>query len=55
LRIAAKFPQLGDEKTAITQGWSAHQNPVFYQEIGKNPTDLIEIAFSALKRRYALG
>ena len=55
LRIAAKFPQLGEEKTAIMQGWSAYQNPAFYREIGKNPEALLESAYQALQSKYSLG
>ena len=55
LRIAAKFPQLGEQRDAITQGWSAHQNPAFYKEIGKDPVALIERAFEALIARYNLA
>lgn len=55
LRIASKFPQLGNEKTAIMQGWSAYQNPAFYREIGKNPDELMALAYASLKSKYQLS
>jgi hypothetical protein len=54
LRIAAKFPQLGAEKVAITTAWAAHQSPDFYREIGKDPTELIAAGIEALRARYDL-
>lgn len=55
LRIAARFPDLGDERNAIQQGWAAHQRPEFYREIGKRPEELIEVGLAALVRKYRLG
>lgn len=54
LRIAAKFPQLGEHKEAITRAWAAIQNPQFYRDIGKEPDALIEEGVEALKARYHL-
>lgn len=54
LRIAAKFPQLGAEKEAITRAWAAVKNPAFYREIGRNPEELIEAGRAALACRYGL-
>lgn len=55
LRIAAKFPQLGTHKQAISTGWAAHQSPEFYREIGRDPAALIQAAFDAIADRYKLG
>lgn len=52
LRIAAKFPSLGDERDAIKRAHEAHANPAFYQQIGKDPEALIAAGIAALKRRY---
>lgn len=55
LRIAARFPQLGDEKEPITRAWAAYNNPDFYRSIGQNPLALIDAGIDAIKRRYNLS
>lgn len=52
LRIAAKFPQLGEEKEAITRAWNAIQSPDFYREIGKDPEAMIADGIESIRRRY---
>jgi len=52
LRIAAKFPQLGDQKNAIRDGHEAFVRPQFYRQLGKDPAALIERAKLALTERY---
>ena len=52
IRLANKFPRLGDHKEPITRAWGAIQNPDFYRQIGQNPDDLIDLGISALKERY---
>lgn len=54
LRIAAKFPRLGDHKEAITKGWAAHTNPDFYRQIGLDPDLLITHGIAAMAERYEL-
>lgn len=54
LRVAARFPQLGDEKEAITRAWAAVGNPAFYRELGQDPDALFRLGIDALRRRYAL-
>jgi hypothetical protein len=54
LRIAAKVPQLGDEKADITRAWGAIQNPDFFRQLGKDPERLIELGVLALRRRYKI-
>lgn len=54
LRIAARFPRLGEHKEAITRAWAAIQSPAFYAEIGQDPGQLIEAGIDALKARYSL-
>ena len=53
LRIAARFPQLGEHKNAITQGWAAHTNPGFYSQLGKDPAALVIAGIVAVHARYA--
>lgn len=55
LRIAAKFPQLGAEKEAITRAWQAIQSPGFYREVGKDPDELIRAGVAAIRTRYKIG
>src|SRR5271165_6894212 len=52
LALAAKFPQLGDERAAITRGHEAGTRANFYRQIGKDPDELIRLGIEALKRRY---
>ena len=54
LRMAARFPRLGNQKTEITQAWAAANNPGFYRQLGKNPEELIETGITALMQRYEL-
>lgn len=54
LRIAAKFPRLGEHKEAIQRAWAAYQNPKFYQQIGRDPARLIKQGVEAMKERYDL-
>lgn len=52
LRIAAKFPILGQHKEAIQRGWQALQRPDFYLAIGQEPAELITDGVRALQERY---
>lgn len=54
LKVAAKFPQLGNEKVAITRAWEAIARPDFMRQIGKDPDALISAGVAALKARYSL-
>ncbi|MCA1776057.1 MAG: hypothetical protein LC676_10740 [Loktanella sp.] len=54
LRIAARFPQLGDHKEAIVRAHEAHANARFYRQLGKDPDALIAEGIDALKTRYDL-
>lgn len=54
LRIAARFPRLGEHRDAITKGWAAHQNPDFYRQLGVDPEPLVCEALLAIKQRYKL-
>jgi hypothetical protein len=53
LRFAAKLTCLGDRRDTIQTAWSAHQNPAFYSDLGKNPEDLLQAGFSALRELIA--
>ena len=54
LRIAAKFPELGDERTAILRAHGAIGNASFYAQLGQEPAALIAEGIAALQRRYNL-
>lgn len=54
LRIAARFPQLGDHKAAIKRAHEAFENGHFYRQIGKDPEALIAEGIAALRVRYRL-
>lgn len=54
LRIAAKFPILGDDKADITRGWAAYQAPGFYREIGRDPAKLVQLGVDAVRARYGI-
>lgn len=52
LRIAAKFPDLGEQKARITRGHQARLRPDFYKEIGHDPDALYADALKAMTERY---
>ena len=54
LRIAAKFPRLGEHHERITRGWAAHTNPDFYASMGENPHELVADGLLAVAERYGL-
>lgn len=53
IKIASKFPNLGEHKNEIKTAKDAMFVPSFYEQIGKNPKDLIAIGVDAIKVRYA--
>lgn len=55
LRIAARFPDLGDHAAAIVRAHEAGHNPRFYRSLGKDPEALIAAGIAALKERYKLA
>jgi hypothetical protein len=54
LKIAAAFPQLGDEKAAITRAWAALQNPAFYEGIGQDPAALVCTGIAAIRCKWQI-
>jgi len=52
LRIAAKFPQLGDERKAITLANECFSNPRFYQQVGVNIDQAIADGVKCLGAKY---
>lgn len=54
VRIAARFPRLGDEKDVIERGWQAHTRPDFVREIGRDPAADFTAAVAAIKSKYNL-
>lgn len=56
LRIAARFPRLGDDAPAIKR---AHEclagNGRLYRQLGMCPEALVAGGIAALRRRYRLG
>lgn len=53
MRIAARFPDLGAEKRAITLAWDSRQSPSLYRQMGKDPEALWSAGLAALRSRYA--
>jgi hypothetical protein len=41
LRMAARFPRLGDERTAILRAWNAHLRPEFYRQLRQDPEAVV--------------
>jgi hypothetical protein len=52
LRVAARFPRLGEHAAAIRRGHEAYTNSRFYQQIDKDPEALKEKGKRALIERY---
>jgi hypothetical protein len=55
LRIAARFGDLGKEKAAIMRAHEVHANPRLYEQLGKNPDQLVAAGIAALKERYKIA
>ena len=55
LCMAAKFPQLGQHKIAITRGADALKHPDFYRQMGRKPDELVAAGLAALRERYDLA
>lgn len=52
IRLAAKFPQLGEQRGAILDAQLAYTNPEFARGIRKDPDQLIAAGIAALQARY---
>lgn len=52
LRLAAKFPQLGNERNAVLSAHGAYTNPRFYIQIGKDIEQLKAAGRAALIHRF---
>lgn len=55
LRIAVRFPRLGEEKHAIERAWNAYQRPDFYRQLKQDPDALVATGIAALRTKYKLG
>ena len=54
LRIAAKFPQLGEHQAAIKRAHECMSNPGFYAQLGRDPQSCINAGIAALRARYGI-
>lgn len=54
IKIASKFPRLGEERGAILDAHMAITNPRFCLSIKKDPELLIQNGVAALKLKYNL-
>jgi hypothetical protein len=52
VRIAARFPRLGDDKSAIQRAWPTFYNPNFCRQVGRDPEAMISAGREALRRRH---
>jgi len=52
MRMATRFPRLGEHKRAITRAWDALQSPSLYRQMGAEPEDVWKAGVEALKARY---
>jgi hypothetical protein len=52
LRLAARFPQLGEHAAAIVRGHEAYANPRFYLQLGEDLDVLKSEGKRALIARY---
>ena len=53
LRIAARFPVLGEAREVVTRGWEALARPDFYRQIGRDPDALVAAGWAAVVARYS--
>lgn len=54
LRIAARFPSLGEHRAQIVRAHEAYLRPGFYIQIGKDPAAIVAEGIAALRARYRL-
>ena len=54
LRIAARFPRLGEHKADIVRAHEAIVNPSFYRQLGRDPEACINVGIAALRARYRI-
>ena len=53
LRIAAKFPRLGEHKEPITRAWAALNNRRLYAEMGHDVDSLVSVGVDAVRLKYS--
>jgi hypothetical protein len=54
LRIAARFFDRYDATNTFQRGMNAYNHPQFYQQIGKEPQELVAAALAILQKRFDL-
>lgn len=54
LRMAARFPRLGEERTAILRAWNAYLRPEFYRQLRQDPEVVVAADIAALRAKYEL-
>lgn len=54
ISLAAKFPDLGEQKAAITRAHGCITNPRFFAQLGVNCAEAIEAGKAALIARYGV-
>jgi len=54
LKIAARFPDLGEHADAIRRGHDAALRPGMYRQMKRDPEALISAGYAALAARYGL-
>jgi hypothetical protein len=52
IKMAAKFPRLGEERNAILSASSALLSPNMYISMGKNPEKVIQDGITAIINKY---
>lgn len=53
IRLAARFPQLGEHRGAILDAHLAYTNPAFARGVRKDPDVMIAAGIAALRARYS--
>ena len=54
LRIAARFFDRSIDTVTFKRGMSAHNNPDFYRQLGKDPEQIVRDALDVLGKRFNL-
>jgi len=54
LRIAARFFDRSLETRTFKRGMAAHNNPRFYQQLGKDPWQIVTDALDVMAKRFGL-
>ena len=52
MKIASRFFDRSEDTLIFKRGFDAYRRPAFYDQLGKNPEQIVNEAVSLLRRRF---